>query len=343
VTSSANRSEAVPQASVIVPAYNAATGIGRCLAALQAQEDVGPLEIIVVDDGSTDDTAAVVATYGVTLIRQRQQGPAAARNAGARTAHGPLLLFTDADCEPTPNWAHDLLAAFADPAVAGAKGSYLSRQRAVVARFTQLEYEERYRHMRRFATIDFVDTYSAAYRRDVFLAAGGFDTAFPTASVEDQEFSFRLARQGHKMVFVPEATVYHRHNRTVGQYWRRKFGIGFWKALVMRRYPERIAKDSHTPAAVRWQMIVLPFTVVAALLALWRPKMAPLAGSGAVLFYALDAGFLKRLWRKDKIAAGAALFLLPLRSAALLSGFFWGNVVLAGRTTVFPFSKEPGI
>ncbi len=326
MASSANRTENQPRASVIVPAHNAAPGIGRCLVALQAQQGVESLEIIVVDDGSSDDTAAVAAAHGAMLIRQQQQGPAAARNAGAQAAHGSLLLFTDADCEPTPDWAYHLLAAFADPRVVGAKGSYLSRQREIVARFTQMEYEERYRHMRRYDTIDFIDTYSAAYRREIFLAAGGFDTVFSTPSVEDQEFSFRLARQGHKLVFVPEATVYHRHNYTVKQYWRRKFSIGYWKALVMRRYPERLAQDSHTPGAVRWQMILLPFIIVAMLLSSRRPKVRRLAGAEAFVFYATDAGFLRRLWQKDKPVAGAAFFLLPLRAAALLSGFFLGTV-----------------
>ena len=77
-----------------------------------------------------------------------------------------------------------------------------------VPRFTQLEYEDRYDRMAGVESIDFVDTYSAAYRRDIFLANGGFDRTFPTASVEDQEFSFRLTEKGYRLVFVPSAKVY---------------------------------------------------------------------------------------------------------------------------------------
>ena len=124
---------------------------------------------------------------------------------------------------------------FVDPTVAGAKGEYQTCQRELVARFVQQEYQDRYDRMARQSQIDFVDTYSAAYRRNIFLAAGGFDTTFPTASVEDQEFSFRLEEQGHRLVFVPGAIVYHQHDRSVGEYVRRKYRIGFWKALVTRR------------------------------------------------------------------------------------------------------------
>jgi hypothetical protein len=151
--------------SVIVPAYNAEATLGDCLAALQ-------------------------------LIRQPNAGPAAARNRGVQAARGEILLFTDADCAPTPDWIERLTEPFRAPEVAGAKGVYRTRQRELVARFVQLEYEDKYARMSRQDRIDFVDTYSAAYRRDVFLANGGFDALFPAASVEDQEFSFRLARKG---------------------------------------------------------------------------------------------------------------------------------------------------
>jgi glycosyltransferase involved in cell wall biosynthesis len=170
--------------SVIVPAYNAERTLDACLSALTRQF-VPPgmqMEIIVVDDGSVDDTAHVASRYGVRLIRQANAGPSAARNAGAGAARGELLLFTDADCAPAPDWAARMAAPFADPDVAGAKGVYQTAQMEPVARFVQVEYEDRYDRMRGQSHIDFIDTYAAAYRRDIFLEAGGFDTTFRTAS-----------------------------------------------------------------------------------------------------------------------------------------------------------------
>src|SRR5687768_9263299 len=90
--------------SVVVPAFNAARTLPACLDTLIRQEVGEPYEVIVVDDGSTDTTLAVAASYGppVRVVRQPHRGPAAARNAGIRAASGEIVLFTDADCEPAP-------------------------------------------------------------------------------------------------------------------------------------------------------------------------------------------------------------------------------------------------
>ena len=102
--------------------------------------------------------------------------------------------------------------------VIGAKGTYVSQQQGLVPSFVQAEYEDRYDRMSGQPQIDFIDTYSAAYRREVFCQNGGFDSVFTTASVEDQEFSFRLAQKGYKMVFEPSAQVNHIHDVNIADY-----------------------------------------------------------------------------------------------------------------------------
>ena len=207
----------------------------------------------------SDGTADVAHSAGAITITQAHAGAAAARNSGAAIAQGELLLFTDADCAPTRGWISAITAPFSRPGVggeevAGAKGTYLTRQRSVVARFTQLEYEDRYDRMAGAERIDFIDTYSAAYRRDVFLTNGGFDPRFLIN--EDQEFSFRLAEKGYRLVFAPAAQVYHQHNRTLRAYCRRKFKIGMWKVRVTRQHPTQAVQDSHTPGSLRLQLLL---------------------------------------------------------------------------------------
>jgi len=314
--------------SVIVPACNAEDTLGKCLAALEAQTlNRDRYEVIVVDDGSTDRTAEVAQRYDVRLIRQPNAGPAAARNRGAQAAQGDLLLFTDADCAPAPDWIERMIAPFRrNPEVAGAKGVYRTRQRERVARFVQLEYEGKYARMARQGHIDFVDTYSAAYRRDVFLANGGFDAVFPTSSVEDQEFSFRLARKGYRLVFVPDAVVYHRHDATLGEYWRRKFGIGYWKALLLRWHPERAVRDSHTPQVLKVQMGLVGLL---GLLLLVAPFWAPACWAAlalAALFLLTAVPFLLYVARRDPAVAVVAPFLLLLRALALGAGLVTGSL-----------------
>src|SRR5207237_5510329 len=92
----------------------------------------------------------------------------------------------------------------------GVKGTLLTNQAEPIARFTQIEFEDRYDRLRPDRKTDLIDTGSAAYRRNVMLGVGqgGFDTSFSGASVEDQELSFRLAKRGCDLRFVPAAKVY---------------------------------------------------------------------------------------------------------------------------------------
>jgi glycosyltransferase involved in cell wall biosynthesis len=274
-----------PAASVIIPAYNAAATITTCLDALLAQHlppGSGPLEIIVVDDGSRDMTPALVEQYApaVRLIRQVHAGAAAARNAGIAAAHAPLVLFTDADCEPWPDWAATLLAGLVPPVV-GVKGAYRTRQRRLVARFVQLEYEDKYDRMAREARIDFIDTYAAGYRRDTLCAVGGFDPAIHY--VEDQELSFRVAAAGGELRFLPGALVYHRHADTLAAYCRKKFHIAYWKVAVHTRHPGALVRDSHTPQSQKVQMGLAGLIGATALGGLvWRPLWRGAGALGAL-------------------------------------------------------------
>lgn len=312
-----------PEISVIIPAFNASATLGECLGALARQAGPHPdFEVIVVDDGSTDDTAAIALDAGVRVERIAHAGRAAARNHGAQVARGSILLFTDADCEPRSDWVARLSEPFQDSTVAGARGVYLTRQRSLVARFVQQEYEDKYRRLEPLQSIDFVDTYSAAYRRDVFLAHGGFDASLRFD--EDQEFSFRLSNQGLRLVFAPEAAVYHNHTVSLGAYLRKKLGIGFWKAAVVLTHPNKLARDSHTPLSQRGQLLLLYAALALAVpaafgaLSFWFPVGAVLALTATTLPFAWRAA------RKDRPVAWVSPVLLWGRTLALGLGFAAG-------------------
>ena len=340
--------------SVIVPVYNGASVIERCLNALAAQT-VAPkrYEVIVVDDGSTDDTAAVIDRWcrahprlQLTLLSQANAGPAAARNRGAAAARAPLLLFTDADCAPTPTWIEAMTAPFADPDVAGAKGAYVTEQTGLVPRFVQAEYEDRYDRMAGQAQIDFIDTYSAAYRRAIFLENNGFDPIFTTASVEDQEFSFRLAQKGYRLVFAPAARVSHLHDSSVREYFRRKYYIGFWKALMIRWHPERMVQDSHTPQVLKVQIVLLAALVALAPLALlgliWPPLnwLWAAVAATALSFLLTTLPFVRKLARRSLALALIGPPMLVVRALALGSGYLIGTIHFAGTP---PGARQPVI
>jgi cellulose synthase/poly-beta-1,6-N-acetylglucosamine synthase-like glycosyltransferase len=281
-------------------------------------------EVIVVDDGSTDATADIAARYRARVLRQANRGPAAARNRGIAEARGEIILFTDADCAPAPDWIQQMTEPLASPEISGAKGVYRTRQEDLTARFIQIEYEDRYDYTARHEFVDFVDTYAAGYRRDTLVASGGFDTAFPFASVEDQELSFRLARAGHKMVFRPNAMVYHRHPESWLKYARRKYKIGYWKTLVLRFHPSKAWRDTHTPWNLKLQMLLAALSApLTALTLVTRPYLWGLALTlGA--FVASAMPFVAKAWRRDRPIALLSVPVLYVRAWSLGLGLVAG-------------------
>jgi len=316
-----------PAYSVVVPAYRAFRTIAACLEALNAQTvERHRYELIVVDDGSDDATVSQARQAGADrVLTVPHGGPAAARNAGVAAARGEIVLFTDADCEPAPDWIERMVAPFDDPAVDGAKGVYRTRQRSWVARFVQLEYEDKYDRMRGRQTIDFVDTYAAAYRRCVF-ADGGFDPAFPAASGEDVEFSYRLARQGRRLVFAPDAVVYHQHPATLARYARRKYYVGFWRVRMVRLHPDKVIDDAHTPQSLKLQVGLMALLLLSLALALFWPPFLPVAAVLLLAFMVSALPFLVKALQRDAPIAFAAPWLLLLRALALGLGFAAGLV-----------------
>jgi cellulose synthase/poly-beta-1,6-N-acetylglucosamine synthase-like glycosyltransferase len=322
--------------SVIVPAFNAAEDLGRCLRALAEQTvDRSLYEVVVVDDGSTDNTAAVASAFAesveapaVRLVRLPHGGPAAARNRGARAARGDILLFTDADCEPMPDWIAEIARPLeSDPNVAAAKGVYQTRQTTLVARFTQLELEEKYARLRSRDSIDFVDTYSAAFRLDAFWSGGAFDPSFPAASNEDTLLSFNLASAGHRLVFAERAVVYHRHAESLRHYLLRKMRHGFYRTRVYRLHPGKIRGDSYTPRSTQLQLAaacLLPLALLA-----WGIGGSALPALGVTLLFLASTGpFVRRA-----IPAGPGLTLivpgiLLLRAWSLALGLGAGAISL---------------
>ena len=316
--------------SIIIPTFNGALRIGNCLHALLLQAIESNAEIIVVDDGSSDNTCDVVRRYtGVRLISQANSGPAAARNRGALEAKGRIILFTDDDCVPTTGWLSAMLKPFEDPTVIGVKGAYRTRQKALVARFVQFDYEDRYRLMADLPEIDFVDTYSAAFRRDRFLELNGYDTSFPVACAEDIELSYRMSERGWKMVFVPDAIVYHTHPDRLWVYLRKKYKFAFWRMLALRKNPTKTLKDSHTPQVMKMQLLFAPALFVGACCDLALRPEIPISLVVCVIFLISTLPFMGRVIQKDAIVGLLSPGLLGARSCAQMLGVAGGLVAAA--------------
>jgi len=312
--------------SVVVPVFNGGDKIQRCISSLKRQRTQKTFEIIIVDDGSTDGSLQSIADPGIRVIKKANQGPAAARNLGVEESRGEVVLFTDSDCEPLENWIEEMVRPLSNPGISGVKGCYLTRQKEIVPLFVQLEYEHRYDRMKRDRYIDFIDTYSAGFVKKDFLAVGKYDSSFPTPSVEDQEFSFRMWEKGHRMVFNPDAKVHHTHPESLWGYMRKKFRIGFWKALVLRKHPEKILRDSHTPQLLKLEMLFSVLFVCSLLLsAFWDGSLA-VAGLSLIGFLVTISPFIVKSARKRRLVAASSFFFLFVRALSLSLGLMVGSL-----------------
>lgn len=319
-----------PKFSVIVPAHNAESTITFCINALQQQTNVpDEYEIIIVNDGSTDSTAALAQARGVRVISQQKKGPANARNVGIRTARGSIVCFTDADCQPTPTWLSQIVAPLlASPEVAGCKGAYCCRQKELFARFVQIEYEDKYDVLENHQYITFMDFYSAAYRRQILLDMDGFDEQFTAANSEDRELSYRLAECGHKMVFQRSALVCHFHSDSFGKYALKKIYNGYWTSLAVRHHPARMKNDTYTPQMQKVQIALMGLLLIMATAGSFLPPLLAVAGVIAVIFFLTTLPFAVKAWRKDKMIAIVSPLILALRAITLGIGFAWGWIRL---------------
>ena len=326
--------------SIIIPTFNGASRIGNCLDALLPQITGRDAEILVVNDGSTDNTAGVVENYPqVRLITQANAGPAAARNLGAREARGAILLFTDDDCVPMPDWLDAMLAPFSDPEVVGAKGIYRTHQKSLAARFVQIEYEDKYRLMSGLPSIDFIDTYSAAFLRHRFLEMSGYDTSFPVACAEDIELSYRMSARGWKMKFVPAATVYHTHPDSFSRYLKKKYKFAFWRVLAVRKNPSKGVKDSHTPQVMKLQLMFAPALLLAAAFDLAVHPRVPASALVLAAFLLTTLPFSLRALTKDLVVGLISPALLAARASAQFMGVVGGLIYSWRKQAVIPIKS----
>jgi glycosyltransferase involved in cell wall biosynthesis len=252
------------RATIVVPLYQDAASIESCLDSLLAQTCAVDLEIIVVDDGSRDGGDRLVEPYPVRLIRQKNGGPASARNRGATEATGPILLFLDSDCLVECDWAEKVVGHFDDPTLTAVLCPLAPRQDGVVPALVQSEIEERYDRLRNESRqIDFLAGAAFAVRTETFKRLRGFNEGFRYN--EDVEFAYRLTEAGGRIAFPDVPRARHLHQTRWWELIRTKFWRGVWRIRLYRLFPQKRLADSWTPWSLKFQiiaMLLLPPVVV---------------------------------------------------------------------------------
>lgn len=272
--------ETRPLVSVVVAARNSAATLPACLQAL-ATQDYPHVEVIVVDDGSDDETAAVAEAGAARVVRTRPVGASVARNLGIEQARGSIVAFTDGDCVADPGWVRALVEALDSSGATGVGGRQINvfpaaqwalrdgfeaffRAASVVSDYTRGDQRPRF--------VQHNASCCSAYRIDAIRAVGGFTPGLWPG--EDVDLDLRLAAQGGTFYYVPWAIVHHHRPGTFEWFRRMMRRYGAAERSLVRRHGRARLVD-HVP------------TVTAALLAVQVLWLVPAARGGLIAFNAL--------------------------------------------------------
>jgi cellulose synthase/poly-beta-1,6-N-acetylglucosamine synthase-like glycosyltransferase/peptidoglycan/xylan/chitin deacetylase (PgdA/CDA1 family) len=268
--------------SVVIPAHNEERVIAKTLDALLALRDA-PMEVIVVDDGSTDATGDIAAAFGVTVLRQPRGGKATALNLGLRRATGDVVVVLDADTVVAPGFLRAMLPHFADPAVGAVAGNVkVGNRRKLLGHLQAIEYIVSLNLDRRAqASLDVVTVVpgaAGAFRRRALIDVGGYPT---DTLVEDMDLTVTLLRAGWRIPYEPRAHARTEAPERAGDVLRQRRRWAFGTLQVVAKH----AGCLFDPDANRVGLIGLPWMVLSQVV---LPLSGPLID--AFLLYLLLVG-----------------------------------------------------
>ena len=233
-----------PRISVVVCSYNGSRTIRNCLAGLQKLEYPN-FEVIVVNDGSTDATAAIAREYGFRLISTEQRGLSNARNTGMEAATGEIVAYIDDDAYPDPHWLTYLAATFLSTPHAGVGGPNIPPPgggpiadcvaNAPGGPVHVLLSDQEAEH---------IPGCNMAFRKACLEAIGGFDPQYRVAG-DDVDVCWRIRERGWTLGFSPAAMVWHHRRNSIRAYWRQQCGYGKAEGLLEQKWPEKYNRAGH--------------------------------------------------------------------------------------------------
>ncbi len=236
-----------PSVTIVIPVRNRREDLAVCLDSLaKLRYPADKIEIIVVDDASSDDSLQVARRYPVkTVALKIHKQVSYCRNLAARQARGELLAFIDSDCTADPLWLKELVPTFCDPAVGAVGGmvdSYfqekgLDRYEKVKSSLQVSTWFKRSNEKEQFF---YVPSCNLLIRRNLFLELGGFREDLHVG--EDVDLCRRLQNHGEDLEYRPVGTVYHKHRNRLLPFCRRRFQYGTSESTLQQMHPDRIKR-----------------------------------------------------------------------------------------------------
>ncbi|MDD5201108.1 MAG: glycosyltransferase [Terrimicrobiaceae bacterium] len=221
-----------PRVSVIVCSYNGGKTLDRCLASLK-EVDYPDYEVVLVDDGSKDDTQEIAARHPwVVNLRQENKGLSVARNVGGHAASGEILAYTDSDCMADPDWLYYLVQTLTSGAYAGVGGPNISPPAEDWIQACVSAAPGGPSHVLLTDVVaEHIPGCNMAFHKWAFEKIGGFDPEYRKAG-DDVDFCWRLQQEGQVIAFSPAAIVWHYRRFTLQAFRRQQEGYGEAESML---------------------------------------------------------------------------------------------------------------
>jgi GT2 family glycosyltransferase len=227
-----------PRISVVVCTYNGARTIRDCLDGL-LQVEYPDFEVIVVDDGSTDASAAIASEYGYRVISTENRGLSNARNTGLEAAAGEIVAYIDDDAHPDPHWLTYLADTFMTTTHVGVGGPNIPPPGDGLVADCVANAPGAPNHVLLADRVaEHIPGCNMAFRKGALQAIAGFDPQFRNAG-DDVDVCWRLQQRGWTLGFSPAALVWHHRRNSVRAYWKQQQGYGKAEALLESKWREK--------------------------------------------------------------------------------------------------------
>jgi glycosyltransferase involved in cell wall biosynthesis len=333
--------------SVVIPVFNAEKTIEACLASLYGQSNK-PLEIIIVDNGSTDGTKNIVLdvihrhrevlpTYYLFEVRK---GPSFARNCGASEAKGEIMAFMDADCIADPSWLLCLSDSFQDREVGAVAGSIIGyNKKTAIDKFHALFTMRALPSSQLFQEFKLISggfpTANFSIRNALFRSLGGFDEAIPIYA-EDYDLCARIYESGAHIYFNKEAMVFHQHRQFLQTTWMQSYGFGTGHAILLKKHFSRMLLiefpgfhylSKNFPLRVWIDMGAADKKLIIALILsiIWQPFLLILLLYFILLYRDIDVRIQNEGFAAGFFEKWCMVFLLIFKSMAMTMGKLKGS------------------
>ena len=249
--------------SVIVPVHNSEATIRECLQALR-QQTSPPLEVVVVDDGSTDRTAEVSEDLALVIPNARGKGAGGARNTGAFASQGEIIAFIDSDCVPPTDWVENIVSAFSDETVGAVGGGY--KAGADDSFWQTFCCEELiFRRRNRRESVETLVSNNLACRRSAFQEAGGFPEKYPVC--EDMMLAYRISGRW-KVRWLNDNGVQHHFKDSLRTFLRHQYFFGAESTRFFLENRKLLTADTHQGKTLYFSVGLACLSISSALISL---------------------------------------------------------------------------